>query len=104
MVVSAVVIVWTHYKVPDNGAYPVLWPGLHNRVAITLYHDKLYAAKYVFQPLASGTGILVAAILTAALVGVGPAGFLRAAVTTWRQARIAVLTVALIVALAYLMN
>ncbi len=104
VVVSAVVIVWTHFKVPESGAYPVLWPGLHDKIAITLYHDKPYAAKYVFQPLASGTGILLAAIITAALVGVGPAGFLRAAVNTWRQARIAILTVALIVALAYLMN
>ncbi len=104
VVVSVVVIVWTHFKVPDNLAHPILWPGLHNQVAITLYHDAPYAAKYVFQPLASGTGILLAAIITAALVGVGPAGFLRAAVLTWRQARIAVLTVALIVGLAYLMN
>jgi lactate permease len=104
IVVSVVVIAWTHFKVPDNGAHPILWPGLHNQVAITLYHDKPYAAKYVFQPLASGTGILLAAIITAGLVGVGPAGFFRAAIATWRQARIAILTVALIVALAYLMN
>ena len=104
VVVSVVVIVWTHFKVPDAFARPILWPGLHNRVAITLYHDKPYAAKYVFQPLASGTGILLAALLTAALVGMGPAGVLRAVAATWRQARIAILTVALIVALAYLMN
>ncbi len=104
VVVSVVVIVWTHFKVPDNGAHPILWPGLHNQVSITLYHDKPYAAKYVFQPLASGTGILLASLITAALVGMGPAGVLRAIATTWRQARIAILTVALIVALAYLMN
>ena len=104
IVVSVVVIAWTHFKVFDNGAQPILWPGLHNQVAITLYHDKPYAAKYVFQPLASGTAILLAAILTAALVGVGPARFLGCVATTWKQARIAILTVALIVALAYVMN
>jgi len=104
LVVSVVVIVWTHFKVPENGAHPIFWPGLHNQIAITLYHDKPYAAKYVFQPLASGTAILLSAIITAALVGVGPSGFMAAIAKTWRQARIAILTVALIVALAYLMN
>ena len=43
-------------------------------------------------------------MITSALVGVGPAGFFRAVVATWRQARIAILTVMLIIALAYLMN
>ncbi len=41
-------------------------------------HDKPYAAIYVFQPLATGTAILLSAIITAALVGVGPARFLHA--------------------------
>ncbi len=104
IVVSAVVIVWTHFKVPTNGAQAIAWPGLDKLVSITLYHDKPYAAIYRFEPLASGTAILLAAIITAALVGVGPAGFLRAAIATWRQARIAILTVMLIIGLAYLMN
>ncbi len=104
IIVSAVVIVWTHFKVPTNGAQAIAWPGLDKLVSITLYHDKPYAAIYRFEPLASGTAILLAAIITAALVGVGPAGFFRAAVATWRQARIAILTVMLIIGLAYLMN
>jgi lactate permease len=73
-------------------------------VLITLYKDKLYAANWVFQPLATGTAILIATIITAALVGVGPGRFITAIGVTWRQSRIAILTVALIVALAYLMN
>jgi lactate permease len=72
-------------------------------VFITLY-NKPYAANWVFQPLGTGTAILVATIITAALVGVGPKRYLQAVVTTWRQSRIAILTVALIVGLAYLMN
>ncbi|MEA2791313.1 MAG: hypothetical protein QOG73_3719, partial [Acetobacteraceae bacterium] len=48
--------------------------------------------------------ILLAAILTAALVGVGPGRFITAVGATWRQSRIAILTVALIVSMAYLMN
>ena len=104
IVVSVTVIVWTHFKIFAIGAQTIEWPGLHNQVLITLYHDKPYAAKYVFQPLASGTAILLACVITAAIFGVGPAGFLRAIAATWRQARMAILTVALIIALAYLMN
>jgi lactate permease len=104
VVVSVVVIAWTHLKVFTTAAQTIPWPGLHNAVAITLYNDKPYAANYVFQPLATGTAILLSAIITAALVGVGPARFFHAIAGTWRQSRIAILTVTLIVALAYLMN
>jgi lactate permease len=104
IVVSVVVIAWTHFKVFATAAQVIPWPGLHNAIAITLYNDKPYAANYVFQPLATGTAILLSAILTAALVGVGPSRFLHAVAGTWRQSRIAILTVTLIVALAYLMN
>lgn len=104
IVVSVVVILWTHFKVSAIGQIAIPWPGLHNQVAITLYDNKLYAAIWVFQPLATGTAILLSAIITAALVGLGPARFLTAAGDTWRQSRIAIFTVMLIVALAYLMN
>jgi lactate permease len=104
IVVSAVVIVWTHLKVFAIGQQAIAWPGLHNQIAITLYNDKPYAAVWVFQPLATGTAILLAAIITAAMVGVGPGRFFTAVGATWKQSRIAILTVALIVALAYLMN
>ena len=103
VLVSAVVIAWTHFRVFAIGQQAFPWPGLHNQVLITLY-DKPYAATYVFQPLATGTAILLSAILTAAVVGVGPGRFLDCAVQTWRQSRVAILTVALIVGLAYLMN
>ncbi len=104
LIVSVVVIFWTRLKVFATGAQSIHWPGLHNQVAITLYHNKPYAAVWAFQPLASGTGILLAAIITAAVVGVGPARFIGCIGQTWRQSRIAILTVAIIIALAYLMN
>jgi lactate permease len=103
VVVSVVVIIWTRMKVFAIGAQTIHWPGLHNEVFITLY-KKVYAANWVFQPLGTGTAILVAAIITAALVGVGPVRFLKTVAATWRQSRLAILTVALIVGLAYLMN
>ena len=58
----------------------------------------------MFQPLATGTAILTSAVITAAIVGVGPARFVDCIGITWRQSRLAILTVALIVGLAYLMN
>jgi len=104
IVVSAVVIIWTNLKIFAIGQQAVAWPGLHNQVLITLYKDKPYAAIWTFQPLATGTAILLSVIITAALVGLGPARFIHAVGATWRQSRIAILTVALIVGLAYLMN
>ena len=103
IIVSVVVIGWTRLKIATIGQQTFHWPGLHNQVFITLY-KKAYAANWVFQPLGTGTAILVAAIITAACVGVGPARFLGAVASTWRQSRFAILTVALIVGLAYLMN
>jgi lactate permease len=104
LVVSAVVIAWTHLKIFAIGQSVINWPGLHNMVAITLYHDKPYAAVWVFQPLATGTAILLSAMITAAIVGIGPRRFIECIGITWRQSRLAIFTVALIVALAYVMN
>ena len=104
LLVSAIVILWTHFKVFEIGQHKINWPGLHNAVSITLYKNKPYTAVWTLQPLATGTAILLAAISTAAIVGVGPGRFIDCVVKTWRQARIAILTVALIVGLAYLMN
>jgi len=103
LLVSAVVILWTVFRVFLIGDTKIPWPGLHNAVFITLYKVP-YAAVWDFQPLGTGTAILVSAILSAALAGLGAAAFFEAVAATWRQSRIAILTVALIVGLAYLMN
>jgi lactate permease len=104
LIVTATVIVWTYLKVTAIGQKKIPWPGLDQAVAITLYHDKPYAAVWTFQPLGTGTAILLAAIVTALLVGLSPAEFVRCAVRTIRQIWQAVVTVMLIVALAYVMN
>ena len=103
VVVSVVVIAWTRLKIATIGQQTIHWPGLHNAVFITLY-KKPYAANWAFQPLGTGTAILLACAITATWVGEGPRRFLGAVATTWRQSRFAILTVALIVGLAYLMN
>jgi lactate permease len=104
LLVSAVVILWTTYKVANIGQQAIPWPGLNKLIAITLYDDKPYAAVWTFQPLGTGTAILLAALITAIFVRISPADFLRCIGHTIRQAWLAVVTVMLIVGLAYLMN
>ncbi len=104
LIVSVTVILWNSFNVASFGQRNISWPGLDNVVAITLYHDKPYAAVWVFQPLATGTAILCAALLTALAVGLPPAELLRCAARTLRQIWLAVVTVMLVVALAYVMN
>jgi lactate permease len=104
IVVTIVVILWTTLNIATIGQQAIPWPGLNKMISITLYNDKPYAAVWTFQPLATGTAILLSAIVTAALVKVGVSGFMRCVAKTIEQAWIAVLTVCLIVGLAYLMN
>jgi lactate permease len=104
IVVTAVVIGWTSWKIAALGQRKIAWPGLDKAVSITLYHGKPYDAVWTFQPLATGTAILVAALVTTALVGLSPARFVRCAVTTVRQTWLAIVTVMMVMGLAYLMN
>jgi lactate permease len=104
IVVSAVVIIWTIYSVANIGKHDIHWPLLDKAIAITLYHDKPYAAVWTFQPLATGTAILVSSLITAVLVQLSPADFFRCIGQTARQLWLAIVTVMLILALAYLMN
>jgi lactate permease len=103
VVLSLTVIVWVHFKVNLIGEIKVQWPGLHNAVFITTY-DRPYAAVWTFQPLATGTAILVATIITAGIVRISPAAFLRSIGDTLRQVRLPLVTTMIIVSLAYLMN
>src|ERR1700722_7340163 len=77
LLVTAIVIAWTYMKIATMGQMAIHWPGLDKAVSITLYHDKPYAAVWSFQPLSTGTAILLAAIITALLVGLSPAEFFR---------------------------
>jgi len=103
-IVSATVILWTSFKIAAKGQINIHWPGLDKAVAITLYQDKPYAAVWTFQPFSTGTAILVAALLTAAFVRLPLKALLQCAVRTIAQIWVAVVTVMLVVALAYVMN
>lgn len=103
IVVSVVVIVWVHANIASIGDTKIAWPGLHNAVYVTLY-NKPYAAVWDFQPMGTGTAILLAAVITSLWTRTGVGDFLGCALKTWRQTRIAIATVMMIVGLAYLLN
>ncbi|CAN7497720.1 L-lactate permease [Trinickia sp. LjRoot230] len=103
LVVSVVVIFWVHANIAMTGDVKIKWPGLHNAVYMTLYH-KPYAAIWDFQPLGTGTAILLSAVVTAIWTRLSIGAFFACIVDTWRQTRIAIATVMMIVGLAYLLN
>ena len=103
LVVSVIVILWINLKVFAIGEVKIQWPGLHNQVFISLY-NKPYAAIWDFQPFGTGTAILLAAIVTALLTRTGVGDFLGCVARTWKQAWVAIVTVMMIVGLAYLLN
>lgn len=103
IVLAAIVIVWTHLRINIIGQMPIQWPALHNQVFITTY-DKPYAAIWNFQPLGTGTAILVASLVVALLVRLTPREFFGAATKAFGQVRLPALTTMLIIGLAYLMN
>ena len=104
LIVTVIVILWTTFDIPSFGRQAIPWPGLDKAISITLYNDKAYGAVWRFEPLATGTAILLSAIITAAVVGIGIGGFFQCVARTFKQAWIAILTVCLIIGLAYLMN
>jgi len=106
ILVSVIVILWTFGKVALAGQQLIHWPNLDKAVYLTLY-GKPYTAVYTFQPLGTGTAILLSVVLTwlvVVLTGTSPAVILSALADTWKQLRFAILTVMLIIGLAYLFN
>src|ERR1700674_4994898 len=85
VLVSTTVILWVSFKVAVLGQQSIPWPFLHKAIAITLYHDKPYAAIWAFQPLGTGTAILVACVITSLWVRLSPGAFLSCVGLTLRQ-------------------
>ncbi|KAI8988061.1 lactate permease [Mycotypha africana] len=106
VLIVVVVIIWTFAKVPSYGRTPVKWPHLHQEVYLTLY-QKRYDAIWTFEPLATGTAILISAIPFCGLVlwnGSHPRVFLAAFRQTAIQVFFPIVTVSFIMAFAYLYN
>ena len=84
------------------------WPGLHNaieRMPPAVAKSSPYGASYTFNVLsASGTACLIATVLAAAVLRVSPGRFLGIVFGTARQLAFSILTIASVLALAFLMN
>ncbi|KAI8338849.1 lactate permease [Blakeslea trispora] len=106
LIIVVVVIIWSFAKVPQHGKVQVRWPHLHQEVYLTLY-GKRYDAIWTFEPLATGTAILISSIPFMGLVllnGSHPRVFWASLVITAKQLFLPILTVSFIMAFAYLYN
>jgi L-lactate transport len=103
------VLTWGFIKNQLNGVSLVFpWPGLHEQVAQVppvVAQAKGYAAMYRFDWLsASGTACLLAALASAVVLRMPAAQFVKVLMTTTRQLLLSLLTIAAVLALAFLMN
>jgi lactate permease len=111
MLLVVFVLLWGYpptKKMLDTTSMSFGWPGLHNqvvRVAPAVAKASPYPASYTFNWLsASGTACLFAALLSAMLVGMKPGQFVSLFFRTCKQLALAELTLASVMALAFLMN
>ncbi len=105
---------WTNGLLPSfmpkaaTGLNGLNVPGLHNlitRVPPVVAQPAPYAAVYTWNWLsASGTACFLATVATAALLRVKPAQFVQIYKATFKQLSFAMLTIASMLGLAYLMN
>ena len=103
------VLLWAAFKVKlDTQTKIFPWPGLHNliqRMPPVVASPAPYAAPYTLNWLsASGTACLIAALLSAVLLGMSPARFGKVFAGTVKQMLMPELTIASVVGLAFLMN
>ena len=84
------------------------WPGLHNlvqKMPPVVKAQAPYAANYTFNPFTtSGTAALYAVLASALVLRVSPRKLVRCVWLTMKQLAIPTLTIATVLALAYLMN
>jgi len=111
MILVVLVLLWGYPPIKaklDSFNVLINWPGLHNliqRMPPVVAQPSNYGAPFNFNWLsASGTACLITAILGAAVVGLSPARFARVFVQTVKQLALAELTLAAVLALAYVMN
>lgn len=92
----------------DRGTVTFGWPGLHDlieRVSPVVAQPSRYAAVFRLELLAaSGTACMCASLLAALVLGVSPRRFGAVVVHTMKQLGTSMLTIASVLALAFLMN
>ena len=92
----------------ESATVSFAWPGLHaaiERVPPLVGKPSAYPALFSLNYLsAAGTACFTAALLSALLLGLSPRRFLTVALATARQLLLSELTIAAVLALAFLMN
>ena len=105
LIMIAVVSVWTHFAVAAILRQRIEWPGLHNQVFITMPgYERPYAAIWNWEPFATGTAILLTAIITALVCGLPVSKFIESVRTAWKQILLPAVTVMAIIGMAFLAN
>jgi lactate permease len=109
MVLVAMVVLGNLFKTPLNKvAITFPWPGLHRMVTETppvVPVQTPYNAIYRFDWLgAAGTAAVLSAVLSSALLGLSPARFGKILRATAKQVLPAEVTIAAVLALAFVMN
>ncbi|RPI11358.1 MAG: L-lactate permease, partial [Acidobacteriales bacterium] len=109
IILVVMVLLWGLYKVPLNKvSLTIPWPGLHEQVLQVppvVAAPTPYRALYRFDWLAApGTACLLASFLAALLLGMSPLRFLKLVGATAKQLFYSELTIAAVLALAFLMN
>jgi lactate permease len=111
MLLAACVLLWGMPPVQSalaRTSVPFDWPALHNQILRTppvVAAPSPYPAQYRLDWLSSpGTACLVASLLAALLAGVSPRRFAKVFAATTRQMFLPLVTIASVLALAFLMN
>lgn len=110
--VKAAIDAWTQHLlsgvVTTSGVNGIPVPGLHNqilRVAPVTASPSPYAAVFTLNWLsASGTACLLATLVAAVVLRIRPAAVVKAYTSTFAQLSLAMVTIASMLGLAYLMN
>ena len=108
-ILVAFVLLWGLFKAKLNTvSIAVPWPGLHQEILQAppvVSTPTPYAAVYRFEWLAaSGTACLLASLLSAMLLRMSPRSFVKVFAATARQLSVSMVTIASVLALAFLMN
>jgi lactate permease len=109
VILMVMVLLWCVFKTELNKVSVTFpWPGLHRMVteiAPVVPTPTPYPAIYRFDWLgAAGTAGVLSAVLSAALLGLSPARFVKVLWATCKQVFLAEVTIAAVLALAYVMN
>lgn len=103
LLVSAVVIAWIFLKFNLQEQQIIKWPMLNGEI-FNPGSAKPLTITQTFQPLGTGTAILVSVVLSSLALLATPAQIGRALARTWTQLAFPILTVVLIIGLANVFN